>query len=364
MAKLGIDISAHQGDIDLQTLKNNGVEYAIIRVGYGTKGTIDSKFTRNVELCKSIGLPFGFYWYSYALNTTGARQEAEACLNAIEPYKNDYSYGVWFDMEDADGYKSKNGMPDNATLVDICNTFCEIVENDGYYTGVYASKSWFDVQLQNMTKYDKWIAQWPTSGGVQTALNTDSSKKSSSMWQFTSQAKITGYSGYLDADYAYYDYPTLCGNVVTTASTSEETATVTVTPEGSTLDLVVAVMQGLYGTGDERKNKLGTRYEEVQTMINHIANASSETLATEVLAGTYGNGDTRKIALGSRYDEVQAIVNSKSSSTSSTTTYTVKSGDTLSAIAKKYNTTVSKLVSLNNIADANKIYVGQVLKIS
>lgn len=74
MAKRGIDISAHQGNIDLAALKNNGVEFAIIRVGYGVSGTLDTKFKRNADLCKSIGLPFGFYWYSYALNVDCKRE--------------------------------------------------------------------------------------------------------------------------------------------------------------------------------------------------------------------------------------------------------------------------------------------------
>lgn len=93
MARLGIDISAHQGDIDLAALKRNGVQFAIIRVGYGTKGTLDSKFRRNADLCKSIGLPFGFYWYSYALDVNGAAEEARHFLNAVAPYKDSYSMG-------------------------------------------------------------------------------------------------------------------------------------------------------------------------------------------------------------------------------------------------------------------------------
>ena len=173
MAKRGIDISAHQGNIDLATLKNNGVEFAIIRVGYGTSGTLDTKFKRNADLCKSIGLPFGFYWYSYALNVDGAKREAEHMIRAIEPYKNDYSYGVWFDMEDADGYKRKNGMPSNQTLREMCAAFCERVKSEGYYVGVYASSSWFSNQLagSELNPYDKWVGQWIVSGGKQTGLD-------------------------------------------------------------------------------------------------------------------------------------------------------------------------------------------------
>lgn len=85
-------------------------------------------------------------------------------------------------------------------------------------------------------------------------------------------------------------------------------------------------------------------------------------LANEVIAGKYGNGDERKKALGSLYDEVQAEVN-KILAGNKEVTYTVKAGDTLSEIAKKYNTTYQELARKNNISDPNKIYVGQVIKI-
>lgn len=410
MAKRGIDISAHQGNIDLAALRSQ-IDFVIIRVGYGVSGTIDSKFKRNADLCKSLGIPFGFYWYSYALDESGARKEADHIIKAIAPYKDSYSYGVWFDMEDADGYKRKHGMPSNSILRAMCAAFCKKVQDAGYYTGVYASSSWFNNQLNGseLDKYDKWTAQWPTSGGKQTGLNTSSSKRNSSLWQFTSQARFNGYNGYLDANYAYYDYPSLVGNVVPAPDDNNNGSN---SISGTTLELVERTMNGEFGNGDARKSTLGSRYNEVQEMINHIASASAETLAEEVRAGKYGNGETRKIVLGNRYTEVQNIVNGSSSSSSSSTytvvsgdtlsgigsklgvdwksianangisspyiiypgqkltipggassnssiTYTVKSGDTLSEIAKKYNTTVNKIASDNGITNTNLIYVGQ-----
>lgn len=207
MAKRGIDISAHQGNINLSALKNQ-IDFVIIRVGYGVSGTIDTKFKRNADLCVELGIPFGFYWYSYALDENGAKKEADACINAITPYKDKYSMGVWFDMEDADGYKRKNGMPSNATLRAICATFCKKVEEAGYYTGIYASQGWFNNQLNGseLDRYDKWIAQWPTSGGSQKALATDPNSRSGlSLWQFTSAARFSEYNGNLDCNYAYKD---------------------------------------------------------------------------------------------------------------------------------------------------------------
>lgn len=207
MAKRGIDISAHQGNIDLGALKGQ-IDFVIIRVGYGTKGTIDNKFKRNADLCRSLGIPVGFYWYSYALDVEGAKKESKAMLNAIAPYKDIVKFGVWFDMEDADGYKKKNGMPSNQTLRQMCAAFCEAIETSGYYAGIYASESWFKNQLNGseVKPYDKWVAQWPTSGGKQTGLSTSASKRSDvHLWQFTSQGRFSGYSGNLDTNYAYLD---------------------------------------------------------------------------------------------------------------------------------------------------------------
>ena len=206
MTKRGIDISSHQGDINLAALRHD-IDFVIIRVGFGTKGTIDNKFRRNADLCKELGLPVGFYWYSYALDELGALNEAEAFLKAIAPYNPEY--GCWFDMEDADGYKKKKGMPSDEVLQDMCYSFCKVVEEAGYYAGIYASESWFKKKLSNpkLNKFDKWVAQWPTSKGKQKGLAVDATSRTGlSMWQFTSEGKFEGYPGRLDTNYAYKEF--------------------------------------------------------------------------------------------------------------------------------------------------------------
>ena len=306
MAKRGIDISAHQGNIDLGALKDQ-IDFVIIRVGFGTKGTIDNKFKRNADLCKSLGIPMGFYWYSYALDVSGAEKEAKAFLNAIAPYTPEY--GCWFDMEDADGYKKRNGMPSNTVLKNICYKFCEIVENAGYYSGVYASLSWFKNQLagDKLSRFDKWIAMWPTKGGKQRGLAVSpDEEKNLSLWQFTSDGTFAGYNGRLDTNYAYKSFAT-----PQPIPEPIPTPTPIPTPEpvGTVLDLAARVMKGEFGDGEERKNKLGSRYDEVQDFINYIFSTPVDTLAKEVIIGKYGNDATRKAVLGSKYEEVQKEVN-------------------------------------------------------
>ena len=124
-------------------------------------------------------------------------------------------------------------------------------------------------------------------------------------------------------------------------------------------------MKGEFGEGEDRKKKLGVRYTEVQNLINHIASAGAGTLADEVIRGEYGDGAQRKSLLGKRYEEVQKEVNQKLTGAASSQAqyYTIKAGDTLSDIAKKYGTTSAKLAQLNGIRDTNKIYAGTKIRI-
>lgn len=99
---------------------------------------------------------------------------------------------IWFDMEDADGYKSRNGMPSNDMLVKICLKFCKTMENNGYSNvGIYASLNWMNNQLNDsrLDKYDKWVAQWSS---------TCTYRKKYIMWQYTDKGSVPGISGCVD----------------------------------------------------------------------------------------------------------------------------------------------------------------------
>ena len=138
-------------------------------------------------------------------------------------------------------------------------------------------------------------------------------------------------------------------------------------PTGTTLELVYGVMKKQYGDGDARKAVLGSRYDEVQNMINHIYSAPAATLAEETKAGKYGNDPIRKTVLGDRYDEVQKIINSGSVTKKQSRSYTVKKNDNLTKIAKTYGTTVNAIVQKNKKKypkiTANFICTGWVLEV-
>ena len=355
MAKIGPDISSWQGDITIRELANN-CDFFIFRSNVGMSE--DSKAARNVELAIDSGKPYGLYIYSYALTRERARQEASNVIAFANSRRVRPKFLV-IDMEDADGYKARNGMPSNDTLRGICTEECVAFENAGYYAMIYASSSWFKNQLTGLDRFDKWVAHWPTSGGKQKGMNTDPSGESAvncGIWQFTSVGRLPGYNGNLDMNYLYKDI-ILGGDIP--APQPAPTPSV----DGSTLDLAIRVMRGEFGNGDQRKEVLGSRYDEVQDFINHIYSAYTDQLATETIEGRYGNGNQRKEVLGSRYDEVQNAVIARYGGGSSGKTYIVKSGDTLSSIAAKFGTTYQKIARDNNISNPNIIYPGQKLVI-
>ncbi len=139
------------------------------------------------------------------------------------------------------------------------------------------------------------------------------------------------------------------------------------------LECITAIKNGGYATSPTYINTIMsiinsnnlTKYDNVEDVENSVDNSKSiEELAKEVIAGKYGNGEERKKKLGNLYNEVQAKVNSiYGQNVSSEIIYTVKSGDTLSAIAQKYNTTYQKIAKDNNIENPNLIYPNQKLVI-
>lgn len=286
-----IDVSYHNGVIDWEKVKAAGVEGAILRCGYGMDQADqdDKQFKRNADECTRLGIPFGVYLYSYANNARKAESEAQHVLRLIAGYK--LSYPVYYDLEERG---TEVGAAERMKI------FADIIEAAGFWCGVYCNKSWWDNYLSSLgDRYTKWIARYNNTLGMSGV----------DMWQYTSDGSVSGISGRVDMNHCYRDFPAeIRGGETTTPTQPPAQAD----PEGSTLDLVYYTMQGKFGSGDARKAALGSRYNEVQDMINHISTASVQTLANEVLDGKYGNGDVRKTVLGSRYDEVQNQINAGS----------------------------------------------------
>ena len=274
MGRYGIDISEHNGNIDLSKYKD---QFVIIRAGWGL-GHLDKKYRRNVKECERLGIKFGVYWYSYALDDRTAEKEAVSFIDIIKG--DNVQLGAWLDMEDADGWKKRQGWaPTKRGVSDIVVRFCGKVEEAGFYTGVYLSYSWLQYLDNNTIPFDRWVAHWGTNDG---GMHGDY-KRYGSIHQYTSIP--------LDKDYFYKEsYP----------NPGDKTKPVKTTDE-----LVKEVLKGKYGTGDERKKKLGRRYNEVQRRVNEVLR-----LARKAVNGDYGNGAVRKKKLGKDYEIVQWVINS------------------------------------------------------
>ncbi len=247
----GIDVSEHQGDFDFTPYKDG---FVIIRGGYGVRNA-DKWAERNIAKCDALGIPWGIYWYSYALNVQTAKLEAERCLRFLNGWKP--RLGVWFDMEDADGYKAYNGFPSNETITAMCKTFCAAMEEAGNKTGVYANLDWFENRIGD-TGYDKWIAAWGWNDGEHYP-------------DLTGKCVMQQYRGSpLDLDILYVPI----GYFDDTPSVSPPASQL---PQGGSRKCVniaamaQEVLDGKWGNGEERKQKLGAWfYDLVQGEVNRI----------------------------------------------------------------------------------------------
>ena len=196
----GIDISEHQGNIDWEKVKNE-VDFVIIRCGYGVDDVTqdDRYFLQNIEACKRLGIPYGIYIYSYAVNTDKAISEAQH-VRRLLTQAGDYTtpeFGIWFDME-GDSYKAQYNVS-NETYRAIAHTFVSEMNKYGYDNiGIYANLNWWTTILNDtsLDKYPKWVAQYNSQCDYE---------KDYVMWQYTSGGTVNGISGNVDMNY-YYCY--------------------------------------------------------------------------------------------------------------------------------------------------------------
>lgn len=176
----GVDVSYHNGNIDWLALKHAGFSFAICRTGYGKNG-LDETFTRNVDGAHSVGMKCGAYHYSYALTPADAIKEAQFCKRIIADSGVLLELPVWFDMEDADGYKKRHGFNfSRRNVTAICKAFLDEIKP--LDCGIYASYSWLEDYIDwRSLGCAVWNAQW----GKRDFLK-------GYMWQFTDSLNIGG----------------------------------------------------------------------------------------------------------------------------------------------------------------------------
>ena len=244
----GIDISEWQGKEF--SISEHDVDFVIIRLGYAESK--DKYAEEYIAQANKLGLPWGVYWYSYALTVKDALAEAGACLKFLNKRKP--PLGVWIDMEDADSFKAKNGMPDSATITAICREFCQSMKDHNLFTGVYASESWFGWKI-GATGFPKWIASWGYNDGINYPNLSD-------------KCMIQQYRGYpLDLDIMYAeidDFKVLEDETVMNINYDDAIAAVV-------SHFASEVLDGKWDNGDERKRRIGEYfYNLIQSEVNRI----------------------------------------------------------------------------------------------
>lgn len=192
----GIDVSSHQEYIDWQKVKNAGIEFAYIRVGYRgyETGEIhkDIYFEYNIQSAKKYGIQVGVYFFSQAINVEEAREEAEFTLNAIQDYEIDLP--VSYDIEEAGEGSGRVDQLSKEVWTQNAVTFLHVIGNAGYQTMNYNSAELLDMyfNLEYMQEFETWVAHYDT--------DSPSYPYTFLIWQYTSNGKVDGIDGGTDMD--------------------------------------------------------------------------------------------------------------------------------------------------------------------
>ena len=251
MSYKGIDVSHFQGNIDWNKVKGN-IDFAILRLGWignNNNHTLDTKFEKYYNACKSTGIPIGIYVYNYCNSEDTVKSGAEWTVNQLKDKGIDLP--IYIDMED----RSIENLGKDK-LTSICIAFNTVIENAGYWAGVYANLNWYTNYLNKDTikaRYTTWVAHY--------GISQDRYVGQYDMLQYYDTGKISGISGNVDMDIMYRDLI----NEIKESNTGTDRKTVE--------ELAREVIAGKWGNGEERKIKLtnaGYDYSAVQAKVNEI----------------------------------------------------------------------------------------------
>ena len=207
----GIDVSEHNGTVDWQSVKDAGIDFAILRVGFAgdtSGGRLDYYFKRNVSECERLGIPYGVYLYSYARNEDDAQAEARLMLSALKGHSP--TLPVYYDLEEqktnADGSPKWTPFNDPSKLALIAKTFCGQIAAAGYKPGIYANVNWFKNYLTDpcflSSGWSIWTAQYWYGGRYDECLGlTPDAPAKYDCWQYSSRGSVPGVSSDVDVNY-------------------------------------------------------------------------------------------------------------------------------------------------------------------
>ena len=196
----GIDVSEFQGDIDWTQVKQAGIDFAFIRIGYRTYGDgeirYDSAFQTNIEGAQAAGIKVGAYFYSQATNADEAVDEADHVIDALAPYK--ITYPVVYDWEIVHDSARTDSVSVEA-LADCCVAFCERVKDSGYIPMIYQNRetAMHKLDLPRVKDYDFWLAEYDEKPAFYYDFK---------IWQYSNTGKIPGIEGNVDMNICFRPY--------------------------------------------------------------------------------------------------------------------------------------------------------------
>lgn len=198
--RLGVDLSVHNGYVDMQAVKKSGVDFVIVRDGYGDllsyPAQKDPRFEQNYSNAKLAGLHVGTYHYLYATTAQGARREAEGFLANIKGKQFDFPIAL--DIEDKTQYNLSN-----ATVEAMVKAFMDVCETAGYYCSLYSYESFLTAKMSKSfrERYDVWCANINYEPSIAYGI-----------WQYSFTGTVRGCSSAVDMNRTSKDYPQIIKN--------------------------------------------------------------------------------------------------------------------------------------------------------
>ncbi len=301
----GMDVSVFQGNIDFAAARSDGIEAVYIRASYGQDG-VDAFFRQNARSAARSGVPFGFYHFLEAADTEAARTEARHFATLIRSTAYDCRPALDFEV-DAEFTSAQASAVVRAFLTET-----EAIL--GVRPMLYVDVSNARRMERDLAVYPLWIAQY----GVDSPDLAFTPWDAYTGWQFTDRGRVDGVTGDVDRD-MFTDGILLTDQELTPPPAPERTVTV---QRGDTL----WALSRRYHTTVSELVRLNNIQDPDLIYVGQVLRLPGE-------------------------DRPQGVL------------YTVRPGDTLSAIAARYNTTVAELARLNNIPNPNLIFPGQVFRV-
>ena len=195
--KVGIDVSVWNGSIDWSKVKAAGVDYAVLRCGYGSDyaSQDDTRFLEYARGAQNAGIALGVYLYSYADSVAKAKSEAAHTLRLLRQAglaPKDVPYAVYLDLEEPSLQSASN----RTLLANMATAYCTEIAKAGYTPGVYANLYWWNTYLTSpvFNQWKRWVAQYNYSCWY---------SGSYAMWQCKSTGRVAGISGNVDMNLYY-----------------------------------------------------------------------------------------------------------------------------------------------------------------